>query len=92
MMRVSHYFSANGTCPVNAQKDEYQIVVSLHGDCYDSEPVTTVEQIRAACDDLLSTPIFQEDFTRALAGRFLAHVVTLCRHEGGFLTICEARG
>lgn len=91
-MKTTHYFKAVGRCPVNGQADEYKVSMTLHYDPYGHAPVVTVEAIREESDRLLSTPIFQEDYTRALAALFVARVVTKCVHAGGFFTVCEAQG
>ena len=58
-MRAVHQLSAVGVCPVDGTHDHYQIAVRTRN-------VLPVEQIRAAVEELLRGPTYQETFTRKL--------------------------
>lgn len=87
-MLCRHTIHATGRCPINGLPDEYQITVY-------ARRVVLCEEVAAAVDDLLAVPIFQEQFTQALADRLGCRVRTTCRHlEGGRVTtdcICRPR-
>jgi hypothetical protein len=82
-MLVRHTLAATGTCPNNGLTDHYRIAVYTTG-------ILFCEEIAAAVDELLAKPVYQEQFTQALADRLDCKVRTRCRHlhGGRVLTDC----
>lgn len=74
-MEITHRLTAIGICPVNGQRDQHTVFVH-------TDRTIFVEEIIAAVADLTTKPISQEDFTRLLARRLEAEVVTECVHSG----------
>ncbi len=75
-MRVRHTFHARGVCPANGLPDDYRIRVF-------TETMLPCERIVCAAEELLVRPVYQEEFTQALADRLGCEVRTRCLHLHG---------
>jgi hypothetical protein len=73
-MKVRHEFIAWGLCPEDEAPDRYEIIV-------ETTKLLLVESIKKQTMQLLSVPIYQEDFTEKLASQIGASITTICTHS-----------
>jgi hypothetical protein len=84
-VRTTHTFQVVSTCPVDVTvSDVYEVVVVV-----EDRTTLMVERILEAVRELTATPVFQEEFTQALARELNASVRTTGTHSG-VMTVCEA--
>lgn len=85
-MIVRHRIRFVGTCPINGDPDHYVC------DVFARDRIVLCEDVRAAVDDLVSRPVYQESLTRTLAERLGCPVRTRCRHtRTDVLVTCTCR-
>jgi hypothetical protein len=81
-MRVRHSLTVLSACPVDGQRDVYEVEVEV-------DFVLPVEHILAAVSRLTKEALFQEALTERLARELGARVRTIGTHSG-VKTVCEA--
>jgi hypothetical protein len=81
-MRARHSLTVLSACPVDGQRDVYEVEVEV-------DFVLPVEHILAAVARLTKESLFQEALTERLARELGARVRTSGTHSG-VRTVCEA--
>ena len=84
MIETRHTFTVAGECPVDGRADLYHVTV-------ETTELLPVEGVVAKANQILATPMFQEDFTERLSDSLAgARVMTTCIHSN-VETVCRTR-
>ena len=81
--RNEYKWMFEGLCPVDNGSDKYWATLV-------TDEMIVVEDLLAYCQEQLSTPTFQEDWTTNLATKFGGTVTLIGHHRGGVRITSEA--